>query len=420
MKRVILVDFENVHTEGIKNINLLLPGDYVYIFYSANASYVSFGVTDICNIRANVECNKLTDTTKNALDFQLSSYLGFLIRGTVLARGLDTTQFYIVSNDAGFDAVLNFWTKSEFAGKLNGIPEILRVKSVSAILSMSTTTKVLKSVDQIISEVKTDAEFSKLLSKNYGIEFGEKFYLSNKERFAEANKECSAETHAVIAATHAVVKQENIPVAQAGVRQEDVDKIMAQAETLTQFNNMLVAKYGNELGGKLYRENKKQYLAKLVKSEEQCLTKAAKPHERIEKLMSKAKTRADFIDALNENYGISQGARLYAENKQRFEDSKAGVIAEFAGKASSAEEFNILLRAEFGGSFGNDLYTHNYAQFYGSEQTLIDGFVKTSATLITLRNKLRKEYGAEKGNALYWKNKEQWISMTTQEQKPSQ
>ena len=42
--------------------------------------------------------------TKNALDFQLTSYLGYLIG----QYGIET-NYYIVSKDKGFEAVCDFW-----------------------------------------------------------------------------------------------------------------------------------------------------------------------------------------------------------------------------------------------------------------------------------------------------------------------
>lgn len=41
----------------------------------------------------------------NALDFQLVSYLGYLMKN----NELDDTEYLIMSNDTGFDPVVNFW-----------------------------------------------------------------------------------------------------------------------------------------------------------------------------------------------------------------------------------------------------------------------------------------------------------------------
>ena len=48
--------------------------------------------------------------TKNALDFQLTSYLGYLIGQC----GMDTS-YYIVSDDKGFEVVADFWREQNIS-----------------------------------------------------------------------------------------------------------------------------------------------------------------------------------------------------------------------------------------------------------------------------------------------------------------
>lgn len=96
---IYLIDFENVRS--LKGISAH-DEDCIILFYTQNAD--SIKLDDLQEIRksnANIELKKVS-AGKNALDFQLSSYVGYLI-------GSSNNDFCVVSNDNGFDAIVNFW-----------------------------------------------------------------------------------------------------------------------------------------------------------------------------------------------------------------------------------------------------------------------------------------------------------------------
>lgn len=120
---VYLVDFENVTSAGISGIQRLTKEDKVYIFYTVNASNMSFAAhMNLLSSPAEVIYYNVTSGGKNALDFQLSSFLGYLI-----SKGEDK-DFYIISNDKGYDHVKNFWERSGIAEgvTIHGSPSINR------------------------------------------------------------------------------------------------------------------------------------------------------------------------------------------------------------------------------------------------------------------------------------------------------
>lgn len=101
-----LIDFENVKSEGIKGILQLTENDTVIIFYSVNADTLTFETMDmIFNSKAKLQKYKIIHGGKNSLDFQLTTYLGYLIH-----EGKDNC-FYIISNDHGFQHVVEFWKR---------------------------------------------------------------------------------------------------------------------------------------------------------------------------------------------------------------------------------------------------------------------------------------------------------------------
>ena len=102
-----LIDYENVKSEGIKGIIQLSEEDRVVIFYSHNADTITFEAMDmIFNSKAQVSKYKILCGGKNALDFQLSTYLGYLIHEA------KDSYFYIISKDNGFKHVVDFWKRT--------------------------------------------------------------------------------------------------------------------------------------------------------------------------------------------------------------------------------------------------------------------------------------------------------------------
>ena len=75
-----LIDFENVKSRGMEGVELLAEEDTVCIFYSDNADSMTFDLHRKLNeTKAQIIYHKVAVGTKNALDFQLATYLGYLI-----------------------------------------------------------------------------------------------------------------------------------------------------------------------------------------------------------------------------------------------------------------------------------------------------------------------------------------------------
>ena len=99
-----LVDFENVKKDGLDGIHKLGKEDRVCIFYSKNADSITFDQhRRIIESQAAIEFCKVEVGSKNALDFQLATQLGYLIAN----RSAD--QYFIVSKDKGFEILSGYW-----------------------------------------------------------------------------------------------------------------------------------------------------------------------------------------------------------------------------------------------------------------------------------------------------------------------
>ncbi len=99
-----LIDYENTKKAGMKGIEQLTDQDRVCLFYSQNADTLTFDMhRKINECRAKWTFIDVNVGTKNALDFQLVTYLGYLI-------GQNKQEKYcIVSQDKGFGSVCTFW-----------------------------------------------------------------------------------------------------------------------------------------------------------------------------------------------------------------------------------------------------------------------------------------------------------------------
>ena len=101
--RLFLIDYENVNSAGLHGIEQASAEDRIILFYSHAANTLSFEIMDeMMDAEILPERVCLEKTGKNALDFQLVTFLGYLI-----ARE-KADEFYIISRDSGFQSAISF------------------------------------------------------------------------------------------------------------------------------------------------------------------------------------------------------------------------------------------------------------------------------------------------------------------------
>ena len=107
-----LIDFENVKSRGMEGVELLTEEDTVCIFYSDNADSMTFDLHRKLNeTKANIIYHKVAVGTKNALDFQLATYLGYLV--CEQQREGIHPNYFIVTKDNGFTSLMVYWKAQE-------------------------------------------------------------------------------------------------------------------------------------------------------------------------------------------------------------------------------------------------------------------------------------------------------------------
>jgi hypothetical protein len=107
MKKIYLVDSENVGDVWVPLLVSAEQEDQVIVFYTPKSPHMSYE-----NVRMLKETEREAEFIKcfegnNALDFQLVSELGYRLNQD------KECEYVIVSNDTGFDAVVRYWTRLE-------------------------------------------------------------------------------------------------------------------------------------------------------------------------------------------------------------------------------------------------------------------------------------------------------------------
>lgn len=177
-----LVDYENVKTDGLKDLTGVKAEDVVILFYSDQCKNITLDIMDRM-VKRNIKFSfcKVTTGVKNALDFQLSSHLGYLI-------GKDKeAKYYIVSNDKGYDCLCEYWSKQnitveritfkgkESQGKTSDKKETKKKSKVeeSDIASLEEITNLLSDKDEpdvvlnIFNQYKTKQAICNGMSKHF-------------------------------------------------------------------------------------------------------------------------------------------------------------------------------------------------------------------------------------------------------------
>ncbi len=160
---VYLIDTENVRTVWTLLLDRMTLNDKIYVFYTMNSGNVSYeDLNGVISSGKNVELIQC-HTGKNGLDFQLVSYLGYLIQNN------ENADYCIISDDNGYDAVIKFWegrevkvsrkTAFQVSGKQAKAPK----KSLFGVKPRTTAKK--KPVEKAPKEEAPKAEATKPAAK---------------------------------------------------------------------------------------------------------------------------------------------------------------------------------------------------------------------------------------------------------------
>lgn len=97
-----LVDFENVHEDGLSGSEHLGSHDHVHLFSTKNAPKIS--IEKLTHLNSTNLFTHEIPTGNQSLDMHLVSYLGYLIG----ANNSDC-KYIIISQDTDYDNIISFW-----------------------------------------------------------------------------------------------------------------------------------------------------------------------------------------------------------------------------------------------------------------------------------------------------------------------
>lgn len=261
---VYLVDFENVTSGGLAGVQQLTKDDKVYIFYTANAANMSFAAhLNLLSSPAEVIYYNVSSGCKNALDFQLSSFMGFLICSNA------DSEYYIISNDNGYEHVRKFWERSEFA---KGVI-IHSAPSVNRALASPESTFSSK-IQQIGTVKESQAALNEQISDRNASPKADAEKVPSAQKIAEAPKKRGRPRKKPVE-DHEEQKPEDALAAAVGGLLDNIGidsetEISVISERLRgskdkqQFYRNLISLYGMEKGVEVYRVIKPEY-SKLMK-----------------------------------------------------------------------------------------------------------------------------------------------------------
>lgn len=162
-----LIDYENVKLAGLKGIESLQSDDVVFLFYSENANTLTFSMHKKINLcPAQFNLTEVKTGKANALDFQLVTYLGYLIAMA------PKNNYYVVSQDKGFKSACTFWKDrglnvslvSDLTGRDEDKVESQLAKDVRSVVPDKV---VADKVTRIITKYKTKQGINNALVREF-------------------------------------------------------------------------------------------------------------------------------------------------------------------------------------------------------------------------------------------------------------
>ena len=246
---VYLVDFENVHSEGLTGVEKLGENDECYIFYSVNAYSLSFDLHQkIIESKAKFYYKMVDAHGKNALDFQLVTFLGYLV-----AKHPDE-HFYVVSGDKMFCCATDYWCKENVdADVLEDFSELLFMNSNEKNISDYIGQMLTNSYERVL----TQRAYRRMSSLTQTQE-----YLASKLGKRRAREirnllspvvDCRYDSERL-----RLFKENNVfeKIGKHGLNENEmivVDECLKKKIDKKQFNNILSKHFGTIRGGEVYR-----------------------------------------------------------------------------------------------------------------------------------------------------------------------
>ncbi len=274
MKRIYLVDSENVGDIWVPLLVASQPDEEVIVFYTQKSPHMNYE-----NVRLLKETEKEAEFIKcfegsNALDFQLVTQLGYMLCEN------QENCYVIVSNDTGFDAAVRYWKQRNMpVQRISGkeLSRRLQQKTKTAeFLENSTEAATGQTAEFLKHETEAATEQTAESMKNETVTAEEQVQT---EKYAES-EEMSEPEEIQMEIPDEIMRpdetadgnqqdeelsdadpEKNIMVKTPEISKEQDEVIRSlltciSKDRLADFHNALVLFFGEEIGKELYQEAK--------------------------------------------------------------------------------------------------------------------------------------------------------------------
>ena len=250
---IYLIDYENVNESGLEGIKALKSEDQVHIFFSDQIKSIPFERSiELTQSRAHIEFIRTHKTAKNYLDFQLSTYLGYLI-----GKG-EKGEVIVVSADKGFDSVVDFWKGRNI--KISRFENIANKPSKQAAAKTKQTAKTSgkkQSKEEDSQELNTPKESPKAQKENS--QTSKESSRVSKDNSKAQKEDTKPQKEKPKDLTESWRKKVRVAVKEDKLspgKYSTVYKAIAGSSDKLELNNTLVKAFDSTTGGMIYKHVK--------------------------------------------------------------------------------------------------------------------------------------------------------------------
>ena len=193
MKRIYLVDLENVGRSFLKGKERLVQGDEIYLFHNINRGpYVPDDIlAALRETPVKIHIVKMNTCAKNGMDLQIGTSLGYLV-----GYHKQTAQYFILSSDNDYNCCIEFvrnhLSERVYMGKAANIDATFeyedRRQNIKEIIGGITSSKKhVRIVAAGIKKCTSLPDYHQYLQNNMG-DVGKKIYQETKDIFFDLKK----------------------------------------------------------------------------------------------------------------------------------------------------------------------------------------------------------------------------------------
>ena len=181
--RHFLVDSENVNDNWLMLFDMADEDDEIVVFYTKKSPHMSYMsvIRLMENNKINIRFEESYEGT-NALDFQLVSYMGYLMgcTGSFSENKCDAAsaescadEYIIMSNDTGYDPAVRFWKDKGFAVRRFNVnfckQAVQRRKNIKYQVVADIPSKEDNANTNIDTNIDTDNDNDAITAKSYNL-----------------------------------------------------------------------------------------------------------------------------------------------------------------------------------------------------------------------------------------------------------